>query len=279
MIRLADIRAALRRHGRVIVVLVTRAHGSTPRDAGAAMLVTDTGAFGTIGGGAVEHEALNRARAALQDPTAEGAIMDTALGPDLDQCCGGRMQVAIAPLDRPVPLDGDALMLWPGGPVMRDAPPDRPVVVYGAGHVGQALIHALAPLPLNLTWVDTRPGLMGAAPPGVRVVESPLPEHVATTAPDDAMHVVLTHSHALDLEIVAAILPRPHAFCGLIGSDTKRALFRRRLKERGIAADRLTCPIGLPGPRDKRPAVIAAGIAAQLIAADQAAEPPMSLTG
>ena len=99
-------------------------------------------------------------------------------------------------------------------------------------------------------------------------IETPLPEAVAGHAPGDAVHLVMTHSHALDLEIVAAVLARPHAHCGLIGSATKRALFERRLRENGIAGEairRLACPIGLPGLRDKRPAAVAASVAAEIL--------------
>ena len=91
---------------------------------------------------------------------------------------------------------------------------------------------------------------------------------VAGEASGDAAHLVMTHSHAVDLEIVAAVLARPHGHCGLIGSATKRALFERRLRERGIPGEairRLVCPIGLPGLRDKRPAAIAASVAAQML--------------
>jgi xanthine dehydrogenase accessory factor len=149
------------------------------------------------------------------------------------------------------------------------------VLVYGGGHVGAALVAALAPLPFEVRWIDARArGFLVPPPAGVATRLTPLPEEEALAAPADAFHVVLTHSHALDLEIVAAVLERDaFGFLGLIGSATKRALFARRLRERGIPAerlDRLTCPIGLPGLRDKRPAVIAASTAAQLLQIDAA---------
>jgi xanthine dehydrogenase accessory factor len=298
--RLAGIRAAVEREGRAVLVLVAQARGSAPREAGAAMLVTGGGTLGTVGGGALEHRAGEIARAMLAGAAEPRSEVEFALGPAIDQCCGGRMRLAFALLTpddlppeghgtpghgRPLPLQGGggrrprdgwgaaALALWPGGPVFREPPPGTQAIVYGAGHVGRALVAALAPLPFRLIWVDARSGTCADAPAGVEVHETPLPEAIAEAAEPDALHVVLTHSHALDLEIVAAVLAREFGFCGLIGSMTKRALFHRKLAERGIAraaVERLTCPIGLPGLRDKRPAVIAACVAAQLLQADAA---------
>jgi xanthine dehydrogenase accessory factor len=303
VIRRADIRAAVARDERAVLVLVAEAHGSSPREAGAAMLVAPSGATGTVGGGTVEHRAVEIARLMLAGEADPRAEIEFPLGPALDQCCGGRMRLAFALLTRGdqrlEPDDGDdagadhshplqgggsgsgsaaarpgaALELWPGGPVFREPEQPRLVVVYGAGHVGTALVRALAPLPFRTAWVDARAGACAGAPEGVEVHETPLPEALAEAAGPDALHVVATHSHALDLEIVTAVMQRPFGYCGLIGSATKRATFRRRLAERGVAReaiDRLTCPIGLPGLRDKRPAVIAASVAAQLLQMDRA---------
>jgi len=289
--RFTDLIAAVEREGRTVVVMVAEANGSVPREAGAAMLVTASRATGTIGGGTVEHRALAVAREMLAevrvtDPlpnpppsggrgrAVEGLILDFPLGPALDQCCGGHMRVAFAAfgvddLER-LRAAPDTLELWPGGPVLVETEAPRQVVVYGGGHVGTALVRALAPLPFAVRWVDARLGAFPEEiPAGVETVQTPLPEAEARAAPPDALHVVLTHSHALDLEIVAAVLARGEfGFLGLIGSATKKALFLRRLRERGIAEGRLvrlTCPIGVPGIRDKRPEVIAATVAVQLV--------------
>jgi len=139
------------------------------------------------------------------------------------------------------------------------------VILYGAGHVGTALARALEPLPFGLTWVDARAESVWPAEGPVPCRRLALPETAATAAPDEALHVVMTHSHAVDLEIVAAVLARPFRFLGLIGSATKRATFARRLAGRGLDTSRLTCPIGLPEIRGKAPAVIAASVAAQLL--------------
>ncbi len=281
--RIEDLIAAVERDGRAAVVMIAEAQGSVPREAGAAMLVTASGAMGTIGGGTVEHRALTHARTMLggaDDDAVErnqdGLILDFPLGPALDQCCGGHMRVAFAvfgaaDLERLREARGE-LDLWPGGPVLIEAAAPRHVVIYGGGHVGTALARALAPLPFAVRWVDARLDAFPAEiPAGVETVETPLPEAEAKAAPGDALHVVLTHSHALDLEIIAAVLERgDFGFLGVIGSATKKALFLRRLRERGIAENRLarlTCPIGVPGVRDKRPEVIAASVAVQLLEA------------
>lgn len=270
--RLADLVAAVEREGRAAVVLVAEARGSVPREAGAAMLVTVSDAGGTIGGGAVEHRAIGQAREMLAG--GGHALIDFPLGPGLDQCCGGHMRVAFAVFGAAelpwLHAAQGALPLWEGGPVFVEDAPGRPVLVYGAGHVGRALVRALAPLPFAVRWIDARlDGFPGAVPEGVETLATPLPEAEARTAPGEALHVVLTHSHALDLEIVTAVLERgDFGFLGLIGSATKKRVFLRRLRARGVPEARLarlTCPIGVPGVRDKRPEVIAAAVAAQLL--------------
>ncbi|MFQ5567886.1 MAG: xanthine dehydrogenase accessory protein XdhC [Paracoccaceae bacterium] len=272
--RIVDLIEAVAREGRAVVVMVAEARGSAPRDAGAAMLVTQAGATGSIGGGAVEHGALAHAKAMLDAETPAPVTLDFPLGPALDQCCGGHMRVAFAAFDAAdlerLRAARGALDLWPGGPVLAEAATPRPVLIYGAGHTGTALVRALAPLPFAVRWVDARlDALPAEIPAGVETVATPLPETEAKAAPDDALHVVLTHSHALDMEIVAAVLERGRfGFLGLIGSATKKALFLRRLRARGIPEGRLarlTCPIGVPGIRDKRPGVIAASVAVQLL--------------
>ncbi len=261
--RIAEIRAALGGGG--VVAVVTKTQGSAPRSAGTVMVVTDAGAAGTLGGGAVEHRALQIAADMLAGTAPGHALIDFPLGPDLDQCCGGKMTIALALVSADF---AEPLTLWPGGPIIRGPAEPRPVFVYGAGHVGRAVVAALAPLDFAITWIDAQAGRMKAPPPNVTPIENPIPEALASTAPDDAVHLIMTHSHAVDLEIVAAVLSRPFAHCGLIGSATKRARFVKRLTRRGVPAGaiaRLECPIGLPGLTDKRPAAIAASVAAGVL--------------
>ena len=148
--------------------------------------------------------------------------------------------------------------------------PRRTVWLFGAGHVGRALMLALAPLPFDVTWIDEREGLFPAAvPANVHPLHSADPAAEVARAPSEAFVVVMTHHHPLDLAIVhAALAAERFAYVGLIGSASKRARFTRRLREAGVAEDRiagLVCPVGMTSIRSKLPAAIAAGIAAQLL--------------
>ena len=168
----------------------------------------------------------------------------------------------------PVGLEGDGVL------VERFCDPRRPVWLFGAGHVGRALMLALAPLPFEVTWIDERAAAFPAAmPANVRSVRSVDPAEEVARAPDSAMIVVMTHSHARDLAIVhAALAAGRFGYVGLIGSASKRARFTRRLREAGVAEARiaeLACPIGLSGIRSKHPAAIAAGVAVQLLERDE----------
>ncbi len=275
----AEVAAALAGTGRGVMALIVAVRGSAPRDAGAAMLATAEGFAGSVGGGTVEWRALQAARAMLADPAPRPATLEIPLDPALDQCCGGRLTLALAPLtaaDAPRFAAGGPVALWAGGPVWTPDAPPRAAHVYGAGHVGAALVRALAPLPFAIRWIDARAGVLADPPPGVATLETPLPEAEAARAPE-ALHLVMTHSHAVDLEIVAAALAAGAGFVGLIGSATKRRRFEAALRDRGLPEARLcalACPIGLPGLRDKRPAVIAASVAADLLLRGAAAGLP-----
>lgn len=318
---LAALQAAVARHGQVARVVVAEAKGSAPREAGAAMLVWADGQDGTIGGGALEWEAVARARAMLAAgaPAAPGwARVDRmALGPELQQCCGGAVVLLtevwdtgrLAMLDtaaglvaRPL-VTGAAMQLSVSrrlaaargqgrraGPILADgwaieplSVPLRQVWVWGAGHVGRAIVAVLAPLPgLAITWVDTAPDRFPeAAPAGVETVAAADPARLAAHAPPDAEHLVLTYSHALDLAICHALLLRGFARCGLIGSATKRARFRRRLAELGHAQGavaRIDCPIGDPA-LGKHPQAIAISVAAAILAPQCAARSGAARSG
>lgn len=260
--------------GSAALVTLAQARGSSPREAGARMVVRSDGFHGTIGGGALEWEALALARKALFGGPGTRTRRDLSLGPDLGQCCGGRVTVEVevfGPGDRP---RAAALAAQE-----RAADPRRHVLLFGAGHVGRALALALASLPFRLRWIDEREEAFPAAMPGdVEMVRTGAPETAVAGAPAGAVLLVLTHSHARDLAIVAAALERGDLpFVGLIGSATKRARFEKRLAAVGLGLEaraRLVCPIGLPGIEGKEPGVIAASVAAQLLMlrADAAAE-------
>ena len=251
--------------GLIAVVTVIGAEGSTPREVGAQMAITKAGdLIGTIGGGALEFAAMAEARKALVQKPREAIKRDWPLGPDLGQCCGGRVTTRTevlnaADYDRVARLASD------------DRGPERTnLLLFGAGHVGRAIVMALAALPFEIRWIDSRadafPLLIVKT---ATAVMTDVPINEITKAPSGAFVLVMTHSHALDLDLIASAIQRPDlAYVGLIGSATKRARFESRIRAlRGTSESlsRLVCPIGLPGIKGKEPATIAASVAADLL--------------
>lgn len=243
------------------LVRVETARGSTPREAGSWMVVGPSAAIGTIGGGQLEYMAIDAARALLAKG-GERTTLDVPLGPEIGQCCGGRTMLSVARLD----ADG-----W--GRVHAIAAAERralpEVHVFGAGHVGRALAAALALLPVRPVLVDQRADELRLAPKGIDLLLTPLPEEAVRTAAPGGAFVVLTHDHALDFLIVREALARGDAaYVGMIGSRTKRVSFDRWLaRAEGGPVDTaaLVCPIGAAGRPDKRPEVIAAFAAAEIM--------------
>jgi xanthine dehydrogenase accessory factor len=247
----------------VVLVTVVTTAGSAPRDPGAWMLVFDADVTGTVGGGHMEHEAIALARAMLRSGERE-MRREYKLGPSLGQCCGGAMALRFERVSR-----GDSPSLE-----SRLAPQGVPLALFGGGHVGRAIVQALGPLPFSVTWIDSRDEIFPSQVPGNVQCEHSDPVHAAVTGLAAQSRVlVMSFSHAEDLDIVAACLRRLRErddlpYVGLIGSKTKWATFAHRLEERGFAAHelaRITCPIGIPGIHGKEPEVIAAGVVAQLL--------------
>jgi xanthine dehydrogenase accessory factor len=233
-----------------VLVTVLRTEGSTPREPGAKLVVTAEAISGSVGGGQLELTAIGLAREILASlaPDRGPVLRELPLGPALGQCCGGAVTLLFERL----------------------IPPRWRVALFGAGHVGTALVRLLGGLACRVDWIDERSGLFPAAlPAGVRAVVSDDPEGEVARLPPGADVLIMTHSHALDQRIVEAALARPDLrLVGLIGSRTKRERFLARLEHRGFSPEaraRLTCPIGLPGVGGKRPAEIAIAVAAQLL--------------
>lgn len=246
---------------KAIWVEVIETRGSAPRDAGTAMKVTASGSEGTIGGGALEHRAMQTARAMLADGTA-GATRRFALGPSLGQCCGGAVTLRFGRAVRAVDPVGSRAM---SGPRHRGEP--LALWLWGAGHVGRAVVQASDPQGFDITWIDMD---LGRFPAFIPTHVSPLPAmdmpRLAARAPRDAHHLIFTYSHDIDFDLCHALLQRGAGSIGLIGSATKRARFRSRLRDLGhaqSAIDRIDCPIGDPG-LGKRPQDIATGVIAAL---------------
>lgn len=251
---------------RSVLVEVIEAKGSTPREAGTCMLVADGEIWATIGGGQFEYMAIDNARAML----AGGGTpeMDIPLGPEIGQCCGGRTKLRFTPV---TPQIATALELR----IDRERNERPAVFLFGAGHVGLSLAAALAPLPFAVTVVETRREALQNLPPGVAMHLTAMPEASVDDIPPGGAAVILTHDHALDFLIAERALTRHDlAYVGMIGSATKRATFSHWLdrqhehaapRENAAMLSRLVLPIGGSAIRDKRPEVIAALVAAELL--------------
>ncbi len=244
-----------------VMVSLASVKGSAPRAAGTQMLITCTRQYGTIGGGKLEYDAAARAREILaHGPETLGETM--ILGPDLGQCCGGQVALTYERLSG----NPDSIRAR----LIEHTPALAPLYLFGAGHVGKALVQVLDDLPFAIFWVDMRPeSFAHAVPHGVTINPCDDPLQVIKSAPKNAFFLVMTHDHNLDYKLISAILQRhDFGFCGLIGSKTKRARFARRLQKDGIiqpAIDRVTCPIGLAEVPGKAPKAIAISVAAQLL--------------
>jgi xanthine dehydrogenase accessory factor len=302
---------AARRGEALAMVTVVGARGSTPRELGARMLVWPDRFTGTIGGGSLERQGLDQARRLLTQTTRRHALQDYPLGPLLGQCCGGHVRLLVervdaqsldwlepaaaarAPFALTAKFEAGAMRRMVGGPGPHgsDSPrtpipevrclsetirPALPrLVIFGAGHVGQAVARAFAPLPFHLDWLasreDLRPESLEIEASGTRatiLTENEL--HAAVeAAPAGTLVAIFTHSHDLDYRLARAALGRPDlGYVGLIGSRTKRVRFERRLRDDGLGDGdlaRLTCPIGIAELKSKEPAVIAVALAAQLL--------------
>lgn len=259
-----DIRDFLRREPAAVLVEVTGAAGSTPRDTDAWMLVSERAIYATIGGGQLEYMAIDQARRALRSGLA-AEPMNVPLGPEIGQCCGGRVGLSFTAVGPALAMD-----LVARSDLELAARPH--VYVFGAGHVGDALSMALSLAPLRVILVDTREDeLTASTVPHIETCLTAMPEAVVRDAPAGSSFVVLTHDHALDFLIAAEALRRDDAaYVGMIGSKTKRTTFRNWLsREIGHAElfGKLVCPIGGTALKDKRPAVIATLAAAEIMTA------------
>ncbi len=272
-------------------VVIASRKGSSPREVGTSMLVWEDRVEGTVGGGALELQAIAQAREVLA--SGRPRVHRQALGPDLGQCCGGAVTTLIERWDRealeavqgsvirPMPgTEGDVPpSLRQGGDVQPGvidgwmvepvSEPSRVIWVWGAGHVGTALMRVLMPLPgFKLYWADPDPARFPEdLPDHFETLAAANPADLVTLAPPEAEHFVMTYSHAIDLDICHRVLGRPFRYLGLIGSKSKRARFRSRLVALGHAdaqIDRMICPIGDPA-LGRHPQAIALGVATGIL--------------
>lgn len=253
----------LARSPTTILVEIEAVKGSSPREAGTFMLVTQETIWETIGGGQFEYMAIDHARAMLRSGAAEDR-MDIPLGPEIGQCCGGRTLIRFRLVTTEIAAALEARLKG-------EAEQQPAVFIFGAGHVGKALAEALSLLPLSLTVVETRENELRDLPSAAASILTPMPEALVTKIPANGAAIIVTHDHALDFMIAKEALAREDlAYVGMIGSKTKRATFAHWLEREGESNCRLAkliLPIGGNGVRDKRPAVIAALVAAELLQA------------
>jgi len=309
------IQQSLEKHRRAALISVVKVEGSAPREVGARMVIQkDAGFFGTIGGGRLEFETLAVADHALSVETPSASLRVWPLGPNLGQCCGGSVTTLIETFDSVDLADirelaaaeeaGPFLALsrmTKGGRVARKIVDRAPggvggaafsaeqfverfgevgetVLLFGAGHVGRAVVLALSQLPFSVRWIDSRSDQFpDYVPANVVTVRTDEPEREIDLAPSGAFVLIMTHSHPLDYSIAASALRRADlGFVGLIGSVTKRARFASQARQLGLSEQqiaRLVCPIGLPEIKGKQPSIIAASVAAQLLTARERAKP------
>jgi xanthine dehydrogenase accessory factor len=310
------IQQSLEKQRRAALISVVKVEGSAPREVGARMVIQkDAGFFGTIGGGRLEYETLAVADHALSVETPSASLRVWPLGPNLGQCCGGSVTTLIETFDsvdlaeiRELAAAEEAgpflalSRMTKGGRIARKIVDRAPggvggaafsaeqfverfgevgetVLLFGAGHVGRAVVLALSQLPFSVRWIDSRSDQFpDYVPANVVTVRTDEPEREIDLAPSGAFVLIMTHSHPLDYSIAASALRRADlGFVGLIGSVTKRARFASQARQLGLSEQqiaRLVCPIGLPEIKGKQPSIIAASVAAQLLTARERAKPP-----
>lgn len=276
-----DLNAFLSAHADVVCVRLQALKGSSPREEGASLFVSQDAIWGTIGGGQLEYVAMDEARRMLRKGQKRNE-MTIPLGPEIGQCCGGVVTLRFDVMDaasRAMELQREA----------REKDEQPHVYVFGSGHVGRALAASLSLLPLRVIVIDSRAEELALLPPAIERHCLSLPEAMVRQAPARSAFVILTHDHALDFLLTReALLRKDATYVGMIGSKSKRGTFLHWLRDGSSAgpqadhllADGLTCPIGTGGSRDKRPAVIAAMVSAEIMTAfDQQAAPVSQARG
>ncbi len=232
-----------------VLVTIIEELGSTPRNAGSKMVVTADRIYETVGGGHLEFKAMELAREMLASRTQDTRLERFSLGASLGQCCGGATVLLFEPMGQP----------------------QARIAVFGAGHVGRALVPLLASLPCKVQWIDSRENEFPEHIPqgATKVVNEDVVDEVENMPPG-SYFIVMTHNHQLDLELTAAILKRnDFAYYGLIGSQTKRMKFEHRLRDRGFSPEvmqKMRCPMGIPEVKGKLPIEIAISIAGEVVA-------------
>lgn len=232
-----------------VVVTVIGAIGSTPRDSGTKMVVDSEHTYDTIGGGHLEFKAIAKAREMLAGNVSTQQLEHFPLAAKLGQCCGGQATLLFE-------------FFAPQGAVL---------ALFGAGHVGKALVSILGDLPLRVKWIDNREQEFPAyLPSNVQQVLTEDPVAEVNTLPSNSFYLIMTHNHGLDFDIVSEVIKRGDShYLGVIGSDNKAKRFRQRLAHRDFSEQQIAhmrSPVGLPEVPGKLPMEVAVSIAGELIA-------------
>lgn len=234
-----------------VLVTVLNTRGSSPRDTGSKMVISKKKSFDTIGGGALEHEVIKKSRELLHREYWYQPFQHTQkfnLGKDLKQCCGGEVSI-----------------LFEVFPVV-----NFNIVVFGAGHIGKALIKILEEIDCRVKWFDSRDDLFpDSCASHIEKIRFDQPEMAVDSCEENSYFLIMTHDHALDQTLCEAILSKQNKrYCGLIGSQTKALKFKQRMQKKGYSdeeLDKLTCPMGLNAIKTKKPMEIAVTIVAELL--------------
>ena len=251
-----------------ILISIIEKKGSAPRDHGTSMLVTETDFLGTIGGGTLEHRAIRSARAFIQNPEFSKSVIEYCLGPDLGQCCGGRVELSF----KKVTSEIKKKLLKKEKRARKFL---NTVFIFGAGHVGQALYKQLSLIPFNVSIFDSRPtqAIDFQIPKDCKI--TPFPEAEIRNSKPNVAYVILTHEHALDFILVKEALKREDAaYIGMIGSETKKGVLKSCLRREGIAGfEKVITPLGSSITNikgfSKEPSVISSLIATEILIAFQ----------
>ena len=230
-----------------VIVTVAKTTGSTPRNEGSKMLITDKEQFGSIGGGKLELEATKLARRMLQTQGNARELKTISLGASLGQCCGGQVTLFLE----------------------KQPSETINIALFGGGHVAQSLLLILEQLPYKVTLVESRSEFIKETPKKFATILNEQPEDEVENFPPKTYYLIITHSHAQDIAICEQLLKRKDfAYLGIIGSQKKSLRFQRHLLKKEYSKPlikRIFCPIGLPIKNNKLPMEIAISIAAQLI--------------
>ena len=235
-----------------VLVTLVGVSGSTPRNSGTKMVITADNIYDTIGGGHLEHKTIAHAHKMLASGEETQQLEHFQLGSQLGQCCGGSASVLFEYF----------------------AASTVNIMLFGAGHVGKALVNILSGLPCKVHWVDSREQEFPSAAEmqgyhNVKQVVSEFPCDEIAAMPANSYYIVMTHNHQLDFELCQTVLARQDfRYLGLIASDTKWRRFQQRFKHREIdpkLVARMNCPIGLSAVPGKKPMEVAVSIAAEII--------------